>query len=79
MISYVICDNQDTLTAFALCGIQGQILGENHDLMKTLHGLIEDKNIGLMLISQSIYDQYVELLSYEMIEKTDHLCGHTRS
>ena len=73
MISYVLCDNQDTLTAFGLCGIEGQIVDKNQDFLKSIHTLIEKKNIGLMLISQSIYDDFIESLSYEMLEKKETL------
>ena len=73
MISYVLCDNQDTLTAFGLSGIQGQLFDRNQDFLKTIHTLIEKKDIGLMLISQNIYDEFIETLSYEMLQKKQTL------
>ena len=51
---YLISDNIDTLTGMRLAGIQGCVVYEHDELKETLQTTLANKQIGIILITNSI-------------------------
>ena len=53
MRMYLISDNTDTLTGMRLAGVDGVIANEKETLEKALNEVLKDKNIGIILLTES--------------------------
>ena len=57
MRMYLISDNTDTLTGMRLAGVDGIIVKEKETLEKALNESLKDKNIGIILLTESLGDR----------------------
>ena len=56
MISYLISDNKDTLVGMRLAGISGVILHERDEVLHEFNRCINDKNIGILILTENIFN-----------------------
>ena len=54
MRMYLISDNTDTLTGMRLAGVDGVIANEKETLEKALNEVLKDKNIGIVLLTETL-------------------------
>ena len=69
MRMYLISDNTDTLTGMRLAGVDGVIVKEKETLEKALNESLKDKNIGIILLTESLGRKFPDLV---MTVRTDH-------
>jgi V/A-type H+/Na+-transporting ATPase subunit F len=62
---YLISDNRDTLVGMRLAGVKGTIVNDKKEAEKLLEGLLKNKNVGIVLIT--------ERLAVGMREKIDYI------
>ena len=62
MRMYLISDNTDTLTGMRLAGVDGVIANEKGTLEKALNEVLKDKNIGIILLTETLGKKYPELV-----------------
>ena len=62
MRMYLISDNTDTLTGMRLAGGDGVIANEKGTLEKALNEVLKDKNIGIILLTETLGKTYPELV-----------------
>ena len=62
MRMYLISDNADTLTGMRLAGVDGTIAKEKDALEKTLNETLKDKNIGIILLTESLGRKFPDLV-----------------
>lgn len=62
MRMYLISDNTDTLTGMRLAGVDGVIANEKETLEKALNEVLKDKNIGIILLTETLGKKYPELV-----------------
>lgn len=63
MQMYLISDNVDTLTGMRLVGIDGSIVHSAEELKKTLDILVQNKNIGIILLTEIFSTRYKDLVN----------------
>lgn len=56
MISYLISDNRDTLVGMRLAGITGILLREREEMLTEFNRCLNDKNIGILIITEKVFD-----------------------
>ncbi|MBN2795155.1 MAG: V-type ATP synthase subunit F [Clostridia bacterium] len=54
MESYLISDNHDTLVGLKMAGISGEILTEPHAIIEKMEALLEDPNIGMIIVTTQV-------------------------
>lgn len=54
MESYLISDNQDTLIGMQLAGVAGEFLTDSSAILKRIDELIDQDNIGIIILTQGI-------------------------
>ena len=62
MRMYLISDNADTLTGMRLAGVDGVIVKEKETLEKALNESLKDKNIGIILLTESLGRKFPDLV-----------------
>ena len=62
MRMYLISDNADTLTGMRLAGVDGIIVKEKETLEKALNESLKDKNIGIILLTESLGRKFPDLV-----------------
>ena len=62
MRMYLISDNTDTLTGMRLAGVDGVIANKKGTLEKALNEVLKDKNIGIVLLTETLGKKYPELV-----------------
>ena len=62
MRMYLISDNTDTLTGMRLAGVDGVIANKKGTLEKALNEVLKDKNIGIVLLTETLGKKYLELV-----------------
>lgn len=60
MVSYLISDNTDTLVGMRLAGITGIVLHERNEVLEEFKKCISDKNIGILILTEKIFDLIAE-------------------
>ena len=60
MRSFVISDNRDTWVGMRLAGIQGVIAHEKEEILAALKTAVEDKEIGIIMVTEKIVDVATE-------------------
>lgn len=63
MKMYLISDNTDTLTGLRLAGIEGELARSFEELKKAMTKALDDKDIAIILISESFQDKYSDYVS----------------
>lgn len=56
MKMFLICNNMDTKTGMRLAGIEGVLVHERHEVRDALEAAMKDKDIGMILINESLVD-----------------------
>lgn len=56
MKMFLICNNMDTKTGMRLAGIEGVLVHERHEVQDALEAAMKDKDIGMILINESLVD-----------------------
>lgn len=70
MISYLISDNTDTLVGMRLAGITGIVLHERQEVLNEFNNCLEDKNIGILIITEKIFELiYEEVMNARLKNK----------
>lgn len=59
---YLISDNVDTYTGMRLAGVEGAVVHEKQELRDELSKVMEDKSIGIVLITEKFCREYPELI-----------------
>lgn len=62
MRMYLISDNEDTYTGMRLAGVDGTIIHEKEELKKELESVFADKDIGIVLITESFSRAFPEII-----------------
>lgn len=60
---FCISDNIDTQMGLRLAGIEGVVVHEREEFIKTLEDLIKDPDIGIILMTTIIVDLAPEIIS----------------
>lgn len=63
MKMYLISDNIDTYTGMRLAGVEGCVIHEKAELKDKLDTAIADKDIGILLITEKLSQEYPEEIS----------------
>ena len=62
MKMYLISDNVDTLTGMRLAGVDGVVVHEREELRKELETVMDDKSVGIILLTEKFGREYPELI-----------------
>ncbi len=60
MKSFLIGDNEDTLVGMRLAGIDGVVARKREDVLKELQKATENKEVGLILLTENVFDNVKE-------------------
>ena len=67
---YLISDNVDTLTGMRLAGVDGVVVHEREELRKELETAMDDKNVGIILLTEKFGREFPDLLNEIKLERT---------
>ena len=70
MKMYLISDNVDTLTGMRLAGVDGVIVHEREDLRKAIETAMDDKEIGIILLTEKFGKEFPDLIDEIKLERT---------
>lgn len=62
MKSYIISDNHDTWVGMRLAGIHGVIVHEKDEILKEVDKVLEDEEIGILIVTELIMEKAKEEL-----------------
>ncbi|MCI8453492.1 MAG: ATP synthase subunit F [Lachnospiraceae bacterium] len=62
MKMYLISDNIDTLTGMRLAGVEGVIAHERQEVKAALDGVLLQKDIGILLMTEFLGKKYPDLV-----------------
>ena len=68
---YCISDNVDTAIGLKLTGIEAIVVEEKDEIEKEIKKILENENIGILIITQKIYETAKERFD-EIGEKNEH-------
>lgn len=60
---FVISDNTDTCMGMRLAGVEGVVVHEAQEVMQTLSRCMEDKSIGIVLVTEKLMLLCMESIS----------------
>lgn len=67
---YLISDNIDTLTGMRLAGIDGVVVHERNALREALENAMNDKTIGIILLTEKFGREFPDLIDEIKLERT---------
>lgn len=70
MRMYLISDNVDTLTGMRLAGVDGIVVHKKDELHKAIEEAMEDKSVGIILLTERLGREFPELLDEIKLERT---------
>ncbi|MDD4088149.1 MAG: V-type ATP synthase subunit F [Tissierellia bacterium] len=71
MKSYLISDNRDTFVGLQLAGINGKIIQNREDALKEMKMVIQNDDIGILILTEKIVDMISEeVMEYKIKSKT---------
>ena len=70
MKMYLISDNKDTYTGMRLAGVEGVVVHEREELRKELETAMDDKNVGIILLTEKFGREFPDLLNEIKLERT---------
>ena len=70
MRMYLISDNVDTLTGMRLAGVDGVVVHEREELRKELEEAMDDKSIGIILLTEKFGREFPDLLDEIKLERS---------
>lgn len=69
MKMYLISDNIDTLTGLRLAGVDGVVVHEREELRRELETAMDDKNVGIILLTEKFGREFPDLLDEIKLER----------
>ncbi|WP_432406937.1 V-type ATP synthase subunit F [Wukongibacter sp. M2B1] len=69
MRSYLICDNEDILIGMRLAGIEGTIAKTREAVLEIFEGVVSDRNIGIIIVTEEILSKAEEEIMKVKLEK----------
>lgn len=69
MRMYLISDNVDTLTGMRLAGVDGVVVHEREELRKAIEAAMDDKNVGIILLTEKFGREFPDLLDEIKLER----------
>ena len=69
MKMYLISDNVDTFTGMRLAGVDGVIVHEREELYDALQKVMEDKEIGIVLLTEKFGREFPEMINEIKLER----------
>ena len=63
MKMYLISDNIDTYTGMRLAGVEGVVVHSREELKKALDEVLEDREIGIVLLTEKFGRDYPDLVN----------------
>ncbi len=70
MKSYLLSDNEETVTGLKLAGIAGEIISDKEYLLKKVQELIDDEEIGIIIITKTLKNlAFEEIMDYKIMAK----------
>jgi V/A-type H+-transporting ATPase subunit F len=60
---YLLSDNVDTQVGMRLAGIEGEVIHEREDVLKSLEACIDDDSIGIVLITTKLVELAPDVIS----------------
>ncbi|GAU77903.1 V-type ATP synthase subunit F [Fusibacter sp. 3D3] len=73
MKSYCLCEKIETLTAMRLGGVEGELVHSSEEVIETIEALLADRSIGLIMISEHIYNQHKDYIMDKKLFRMDTL------
>lgn len=67
---YLISDNVDTHTGMRLAGIEGCVVHERDELYEALNNALEDKEIGIILITEKLSFEFPDIINDIKLNRT---------
>lgn len=68
MKMYLISDNVDTATGMRLAGVEGVIVHDKKSLVEEIDHALEDKEIGILLLTEKFGRDYPDLINKVKLE-----------
>ncbi len=70
MKSYLLSDNEETVTGFKLAGIEGEIISDKEYLLDKIKELIDNEEIGIIIITKALKNLALEeIMDYKIMAK----------
>lgn len=69
MKMYLISDNVDTYTGMRLAGIDGIIVHEREELHEALQKVLQDKDIGIVLLTEKFGQEFPDIINEFRLER----------
>lgn len=66
---YCITENNDLYIGLKLAGCDGITVKENDDIEEKIDEIIQNKEIGILVVSKTIYEEYSEKIDYIRLNK----------
>jgi len=60
---FLLSDKLDTLLGMRLVGVEGRHIQDTHEFLKEFEAVVSSKNIGILLITQALYDEFEETVN----------------
>ena len=83
MKMYLISDNVDTYTGMRLAGVDGVVVHEKQELRDALETAMNDKSIGIILLTERFGREFPDLIDEIKFKKkdasSDRNSGQTRN
>jgi Archaeal/vacuolar-type H+-ATPase subunit F len=70
MKMYLISDNIDTLTGMRIAGVDGTIVHERPELRSALEHAMNDKTVGIILLTESLGREFPDLIDEIKLERS---------
>lgn len=70
MKSFLISDNKDTMVAMRLAGISGVILHEKEEIIQAIISVLDDREIGILILTEAIHEIVEEEVTNIKLKKT---------
>ena len=66
---YCVTENNDLYIGLKLAGCEGITVKENDDIEEKIDEIIQKKEIGILVVSKTIYEEYSEKIDYIRLNK----------
>ena len=67
---FLISDNVDTYTGMRLAGVDGVVVHERKELREQLEKVLQDKSIGIVLLTEKFGREFPELIDEIKLKRT---------